>query len=94
MVFFTASGFVVTNVSDGVVNGAECTTPTVEIAQRALDDAKAARDRECVRVGPICRKREDAVTERQRKLDDVRVETRKPRPFVSRQRYCEPKPLA
>jgi hypothetical protein len=76
VVFFAASGFVLTNVNDSVVARAERTTPTVEIAQRALDDAKTARDRECVKVGPICRVREDAVTDRQRKLDEVKAEVR------------------
>jgi hypothetical protein len=34
-----------------------------------LGVAKVARDRECVKLGPICRQREDAVAERQRRLD-------------------------
>jgi hypothetical protein len=76
VVFFAASGFVLTNVNDSIVARAERTTPTIEIARRALDDAKAARDRECVKVGPICRIREDAVTDRQRKLDEVKAEIR------------------
>jgi len=76
VVFFAASGFILTNVNDSVMARAERTTPTIEIAQRALDDAKAARDRECVKVGPICRLREDAVTERQRKLDEAKAEVR------------------
>jgi hypothetical protein len=76
VVFFAASGFVLTNVNDSVVARAERTTPTIDIAQRALDDAKAARDRECVKVGPICRMREAAVTDRQRKLDEVKAEVR------------------
>jgi hypothetical protein len=76
VVFFAASSFVLTNVSDNVVARAERTTPTIGIAQRALDDAKAARDRECLKVGPICRMREDAVTDRQRKLDEAKAEVR------------------
>ena len=34
-----------------------------------LGVAKVARDRECVKLGPICRQREDPVAERQRRLD-------------------------
>ncbi len=59
-----------------ILKRAERITPTFEIAQRALDDAKAARDRECVKIGPICRMREDAVADRQRKLDEVKAEVR------------------
>ena len=76
VVFFAASGFVLTNVSSATDARAERTTPTVEIAQRALNDAKAARDRECSKVGPICRQREDTVAERQRKLDEAKAEVR------------------
>jgi hypothetical protein len=70
VVFFAASGFVLTNVGDKTVmrEQAMSTTPAVEVAQRALDDAKAARDRECIRVGPVCRHREDAVVTRQGEL--------------------------
>jgi hypothetical protein len=76
VVFFAASGFVVTNLSGATEAKAERTTPTVMTAQRALDDAKAARDRECVKVGPVCRQREDAVIERQGKLDEAKAEVR------------------
>lgn len=45
-------------------------TPTVTIAQDALRDAVAARNRECAGgVGRFCREREQAVTDRQRALD-------------------------
>jgi hypothetical protein len=76
VVFFAASGFVVTNLSGATEAKAERTTPTVMTAQRALDDAKAARDRECIKVGPVCRQREDAVIERQGKLDEAKAEVR------------------
>jgi hypothetical protein len=71
VVFFAASGFVLTNVGDKTVmrEQANARTPAVEVAQRALDDAKAARDRECIRVGPVCRQREDAVVARQDELN-------------------------
>jgi hypothetical protein len=76
VVGLACSGFVITNVSNAVDARAERTTPTVMTAQRALDDARAARDRECVKVGPVCRQREDAVAERQNKLDEAKAEVR------------------
>jgi hypothetical protein len=73
VVFLAASGFVLTNVGDKTVmrEQAMAKTPAVEAAQRALDDAKTARDRECVRVGPICRQREDTVSARQGELTEA-----------------------
>ncbi len=71
VVFFAASGFVLTTLNDGSAARAERTTATIEMARHALEDAKAARDRECIKVGPICRVREDAVAARQRTLDDA-----------------------
>jgi hypothetical protein len=65
MVAFAASGFVLINVSD---SGAKRSGPAVEVARRALDDIRAARDRECVKLGPVCRLREDAVIARQSEL--------------------------
>jgi hypothetical protein len=76
VIFFAASGFVLTNINDAISARAERTTTTIMIAQAALYDAKVARDRECSRVGPICRQREDAVAERQRKLDEAKAEVR------------------
>jgi hypothetical protein len=76
VVFFAASGFVLTNVNDAITTRAERTTPTITIAQAALNDAKAARDRECSKIGPVCRQRENTVTERQRKLDEAKAEVR------------------
>jgi hypothetical protein len=72
VVFLAASGFVLTNVNDAITVRAERTTPAITIAEAALHDAKAARDRECSRVGPICRQRENTVAERQRKLDEAK----------------------
>ena len=34
------------------------------------------RDRECTKVGPVCRQREDTVTARQKALDDAEAEVR------------------
>jgi hypothetical protein len=62
-------GFVGLNIADSTSARAGRITPAVAAAQIALTDAKATRDRECVKVGPICRQREDAVFERQRRLD-------------------------
>jgi len=76
VVFFAASGFVLTNLSGATAIRAERTTPTIAIAERALADAKMARDRECVKVGPVCRQREDVVTDRQHKLDEAKAEVR------------------
>jgi hypothetical protein len=76
VVFFAASGFVVTNLSGAIEAKAERSTPAVILAQRALDDAKGARDRECIKVGPVCRQREDAVIDSQHKLDQAKAEVR------------------
>jgi hypothetical protein len=82
VVFFAASGFVLTNLSGAIEAKAERTTPTVGTAQRALDDAKGARDRECYgpkgekRVGPVCRQREDEVTARQNELNDAKKDVK------------------
>jgi hypothetical protein len=62
-------GFASTNIADTTSARAGWITPAIDAAQNALADAKAARDRECGKVGPICRQREDAVAERQRRLD-------------------------
>jgi hypothetical protein len=56
------------NIADTTMARAGRTAPAVEIAQRGLNDAKATRDRECTKVGPICRQREDAVRDRQTEL--------------------------
>jgi hypothetical protein len=71
VVFFAASGFILINVGDKTAQR-ELTlsqTPAVEAARRALQDAKTARDRECTRVGPVCRDRENAVATRQNELN-------------------------
>src|SRR5262245_51543003 len=82
VVFFAASGFILINVGDKTAQR-ELTlsqTPAVETAQRALNDAKAARDRECMdkngkqTVGPICRDRENTVAVRQNELNSVMPE--------------------
>jgi hypothetical protein len=76
VVALAASGFVAVNISDSTMNRADRITPSVATAQLALDDAKAARDRECGKVGPICRQREDTVNQRQGDLDAAKAEVR------------------
>lgn len=63
-------GFASTNVSDVTLARASRVTPAVTVAQAALSDAMAARDRECKGgVGKFCREREAAVVERRQVLD-------------------------
>lgn len=59
-------GFTSTNLADVAMTRAGRITPAIASAQASLDDAKAARDRECKGgVGKFCREREAAVKERQ-----------------------------
>jgi hypothetical protein len=63
-------GFASTNISDATLARASRTTPAVAVAQAALGDAMAARDRECKGgVGKFCREREAAVAERRQAVD-------------------------
>ncbi len=63
-------GFASTNISDTTLARATRTTPAVAVAQAALGDAMAARDRECKGgVGKFCREREAAVAERRQAVD-------------------------
>src|SRR5579859_1463009 len=58
-------GFASTNISDVTMARASRVTPAIAGAQAALNDAMAARDRECKSgVGKFCREREAAVVER------------------------------
>jgi hypothetical protein len=62
-------GFASVNIADVTLTRTSRVTPAVTIAQDALRDALASRDRECRGgVGSFCRKRDEAVTERQRAL--------------------------
>jgi hypothetical protein len=76
VVALASSGFVITNVSDATAIRADRMTPAVASAQTALEDAKGARDRECTKVGPICRQREDMVSQRQAELDRAKAEVK------------------
>jgi hypothetical protein len=65
-------GFASTNISDVTLARASRVTPAVTTAQAALNDAMAARDRECKGgVGKFCREREVAVAERRQILDSA-----------------------
>jgi hypothetical protein len=65
-------GFASTNISDVTVARASRVTPAIASAQAALNDAMAARDRECKSgVGKFCREREAAVVERRQVLDSA-----------------------
>src|SRR5260370_40511590 len=58
------------NIADATMARAARATPAVATAQAALNDAMAARDRECKGgVGKVCRERETAVTERRQTVD-------------------------
>lgn len=64
--FYAGIGFASVNISDVTASRASRVTPAVTASQLALDDAKAARDRECKGgVGKNCREREAVVVERQ-----------------------------
>ena len=59
-------GFASVNIADVTSARASRPTPAVTVAQTALADAMAARDRECKGgVGKFCREREATVAERQ-----------------------------
>ena len=62
-------GFASVNIADTTLARAGRDTPAITIFRAALADAKAARDRECTKVGPICRQRENTVVDRQHELD-------------------------
>jgi hypothetical protein len=63
-------GFASVNIADVTLARASRSTPAVTVAQAALADATAARDRECKGgVGKFCRERETAVAERQQAVD-------------------------
>jgi hypothetical protein len=63
-------GFASTNIADVTMARASRVTPAVAVAQAALADAMAARDRECKGgVGKFCREREAAVADRRQVLD-------------------------
>ena len=63
-------GFASENIADMTLARASRPTPAVTVAQAALADAMAARDRECKGgVGKFCREREATVAERQQAVD-------------------------
>jgi hypothetical protein len=76
VVFFAASGFVLTNVGAGTELRGDRMTPGVELAQRAADTLGKSRADECRKRGDRCR----ALEEQERKalgdLAGVRAEVR------------------
>ena len=63
-------GFASVNIADATTARASRPTLAVTVAQAALTDAMAARDRECKGgVGKFCREREASVAERQQAVD-------------------------
>jgi hypothetical protein len=63
-------GFASTNIADVTLARASRPTLAVTLAQAALADAMAARDRECKGgVGKFCREREASVAERRQAVD-------------------------
>lgn len=65
-------GFASVNIADVTAARASRVTPILQVAQAALADATASRDRECKGgVGRFCREREAAVNERRHALDSA-----------------------
>ena len=63
-------GFASVNIADVTLSRASRATPAIQTAKATLDDAIAARDRECKGgVGKFCREREAVVNERRQALD-------------------------
>jgi len=63
-------GFASVNIADVTLTRASRATPAIQTAKATLDDAIAARDRECKGgVGKFCRERETTVNERRQALD-------------------------
>lgn len=63
-------GFASVNIADVTLSRASRATPAIQTAKATLDDAIAARDRECKGgVGKFCRERETTVNERRQALD-------------------------
>jgi hypothetical protein len=59
VVFFSASGFILTNISKGIEVRGERVTPAVQLAQRAADTLAVSRADECRKRGDRCRSIED-----------------------------------
>lgn len=63
-------GFASVNIADVTMARSSRSTPAIVMAQTALADAMAARDRECKGgVGKFCREREQTVNERRQAVD-------------------------
>jgi hypothetical protein len=55
VVFFSASGFVLTNISNGTEVRADRVTPAVDLARRTADTLTKSREDECRKRGDRCR---------------------------------------
>jgi hypothetical protein len=55
VVFFAASGFVLTNISAGTEARGDRMTPAVELAQRTVNTLAKSREDECKKRGDRCR---------------------------------------
>jgi hypothetical protein len=76
VVFFAASGFVLSNVSAGSDPRAERITPAVALAQRTADTIAKSREDECKKRGDRCRALEAQERQALADLTAVRAEVR------------------
>jgi hypothetical protein len=70
VVFFAASGFVLTNISAGTEARGDRTTPAVELAQRTVNTLAKSREDECKKRGDRCR---DLEAQERKALADLAV---------------------
>ncbi len=76
VVFFAASGFVLTNVSAGAGLRGERVTPTVALAERTVNTLAKSREDECRKRGDRCRDLEAQERKALADLTAVRAEAR------------------
>jgi hypothetical protein len=76
VVFFAASGFVLTNVSAGTELRGDRMTPAVELAQRTADTLAKSRADECRKRGDRCRALEEQERKALSDLATARAEVR------------------
>ena len=70
VVFFAASGFVLTKISAGIEARGDRTTPAVELAQRTVNTLAKSREDECKKRGDHCR---DLEAQERKALADLAV---------------------
>jgi hypothetical protein len=76
VVFFSASGFVLTNISNGTEIRAERVTAAVELARRTADTLTKSREDECRKRGDRCRDLEAQERKALADLASARAEVR------------------